>query len=338
MFHFAQPNYLFLLLLIPLFLALFLYSELIRKRKLAKFGEHHLLKDLMPNVSQTRQRIKFYLTLAALALVIFALARPQFGSSKESVKRRGIEVMIALDVSNSMLAKDVTPSRLEKAKQMLSILSESLSNDKVGVIVFAGDAQMQIPLTSDYVTAKMFLSSIEPGMVPRQGTAIGSAIDLGIQGLTTNTKTGKTIIVITDVENHEDNAIDAAKLAAEKGITVNVVGIGTTEGSPIPASGTMSYKKDREGNVVISKLDEQMGKEVAAAGKGIYVRADNSNSALKAVTGALDKLATAPVESTIYSSRDEQFATMAWLAFFLLVIDILILGRQNKWVNRFKWF
>jgi len=338
MFHFAQPNYLFLLLLVPLFLGLFYYSNLVRKRKLAKFGDYELLKDLMPNVSQTRQRIKFYLTLAALTLIIIAIARPQFGASTESVKRRGIEVMIALDVSNSMLAKDVSPSRLEKAKQMLSKLSESLSNDKVGVIVFAGEAQMQIPLTADYVAAKMFLSSIEPGMISRQGTAIGSAIDLGIQGLSTNSKTGKTIIVITDVENHEDNAIDAAKLAAEKGIMVNVVGIGTPEGSPIPAAGTMSYKKDLSGNVIISKLDEQMGKEVAAAGKGMYVRADNSNGALKALTSSLDKLATAPVESKIYSSRDEQFTTMAWLAFFLLVIEIAILGRQNKWVNRFKWF
>jgi Ca-activated chloride channel homolog len=338
MFHFAQPHYLFLLLLIPLFLALFMYSNIVRKRKLAKFGDHQLVNDLMPNVSQTRQRIKFYIALAALTLIILSIARPQFGSSTESVKRRGIEVMIALDVSNSMMAKDILPSRLEKAKQMLSKLSETLSNDKVGVIVFAGEAQMQIPLTADYVAAKMFLSSIEPGMISRQGTAIGSAIDLGIQGLSTNSKTGKAIIVITDVENHEDNAVDAAKLAADKGIMVNVVGIGTLEGSPIPAPGTMSYKKDMSGNVIISKLDESMGKEVAAAGKGIYVRADNSNTALRAVSASLDKLATAPVESKIYSSRDEQFATMAWLAFFLLVIDILILGRQNKWVNRFKWF
>lgn len=338
MFHFAQPNYLFLLLLIPLFLALFMYSNMVRKRKLAKFGEYELLKDLMPNVSQMRQRVKFYLALAALTLIIFALARPQFGSSTESVKRRGIEVMIALDVSNSMLAKDVLPSRLENAKQMLSKLSESLSNDKVGVIVFAGDAQMQIPLTADYVAAKMFLASIEPGIIPRQGTAIGSAVDLAIQGLSTKSKTGKAIIVITDAENHEDNALDAAKLAADKGIMLSVVGVGTPEGSPIPAAGTMSYKKDINGTVVVSKLNEQLGKDMAAAGKGVYVRADNSNAALKAISASLDKLATAPVESKIYSSRDEQFATLAWLAFFLLVIDLLMLGRQNKWINSFKWF
>jgi Ca-activated chloride channel family protein len=338
MFHFAQPNYLFLLLLIPLFIGLFFYSNLVRKKNLNKLGNPQMLKDLMPNVSLSRQRIKFYIALGAFTLIIFSLARPQFGSSTENVKRRGIEVMIALDVSNSMLARDVSPSRLEKAKQLLSKLSENLTNDKIGVIVFAGEAQMQIPLTSDYVSAKMFLASIDPNIVSRQGTAIGSAIDLAIKGLTTNSKAGKTIILLTDAENHEDNAVDAAKLAAEKGIVVNVIGVGTPEGSPIPSEGTLSYKKDMNGNVVVSKLNEQAGKEIAAAGKGLYVRADNSNTALRAISSSLDKLATAPVESKIYSSRDEQFATLAWLAFFLLVIDILILGRQNKWVNRFKWF
>jgi len=339
MFHFAQPNYLFLLLLIPLFLGLFYYSNIVRKKNIAKLGDPEMIKVLMPNVSFTRQRIKFYVALGALVLIIFSLSRPQFGAgSSETVKRRGIEVMIALDVSNSMLARDVAPNRLERAKQLLSKLSENLSNDKVGVIVFAGDAQMQIPLTADYVSAKMFLSSITPNIISRQGTAIGSAIDLGIKGLTTSSKTGKTIIVITDAENHEDNAVDAAKLAAEKGIVVNVVGVGSIEGSPIPAEGTMSYKKDLNGDVVVSKLNEQMGREVAAAGKGLYVRADNSNNALRAVSASLDKLSTAPMESKIYSSRDEQFGILAWLAFFLLVIDILILGRQNKWVNRFKWF
>jgi Ca-activated chloride channel family protein len=317
---------------------LFHYSKSISAKKLKLFGNTDMLKELMPNVSVIRPTAKFYIVLTALILIIVSLARPQFGKSTETVKRRGIEVMLALDVSNSMMARDVSPNRLERAKQILSKLSEKLSNDKVGVIVFAGDAQMQIPLTADYVAAKMFLSSIDPGIIPRQGTAIGSALDLAIKGLTSNTKTGKAIILLTDAENHEDNAVDAAKLAADKKIAVNVIGIGTPDGSPIPMEGTMSYKKDLNGNVVVSKLNEELGHEIAAAGKGIYVRADNSNSALQAIDKSLDKLATAPVESKIYSAREEQFAIMAWLAFFLLLVDVVILGRRNKWLNRIKLF
>lgn len=340
MFQFAQPDYLFLLLLIPVVLLLFYYSSRMSHKDLVKFGNRELLRDLMPHVSTIRPALKFYVAVIALIFIIIALARPQFGSKpEETLQRRGIEVMLALDVSNSMLAGDVSPNRLERAKQLLSKLSEDLAKDKVGVIVFAGDARMQIPLTADYVTAQMFLSSITPAIIPRQGTAIGSAIDLGISGLQdSNSKAGKAIIVLTDVENHEDNAVEAAKLAAKKDILVNVVGIGTPDGAPIPIEGTQEFKKDLSGNVVITKLNEDMGKEIASAGKGIYVRADNSNGALKAIEASLGRLAMAPVETKIYSQRNEQFAIFAWLAFFLLVIDLLILGRQNKWISRIKFF
>jgi Ca-activated chloride channel family protein len=338
MFQFAQPNYLFFLLLIPIIFLLFVYSRILKRKNIARFGNPELVKVLMPNYSSLRPIIKFYLLLTALVFIILSLARPQFGSSTESVKRHGIEVMIAMDVSNSMMGTDVSPNRLELAKQLLSSLSDQLTQDKIGIVVFAGEAQTQLPITADNIAAKMFLSNINPNMVSRQGTAIGSAIELSIQDITSTSKAGKAIILLTDGENFEDNAADAAKFAAKKGIMVDVIGVGTPQGSPIPIAGTMSYMKDDQGNVVVTHLNEEMCKEIAAAGKGIYVRADNSNTALRAVTNSLHQLATAPIESQIYSTSDEQFVNLAWLAFFLLIIDMIILERKNKWINQFKWF
>ncbi len=338
MFQFAQPNYLYLLLLVPIIFLLFVYSRIVKRKNIARFGNPELVKTLMPNYSSSRPVVKFYLLLTALTFVILSLARPQFGMSTETVKRHGIEVMIAMDVSNSMMATDVSPNRLELAKQLLSSLSDRLSQDKIGIVVFAGEAVTQLPITADNVAAKMFLSNINPNLVPVQGTAIGSAIDVSIQDLTSTSKAGKAIILLTDGENFEDNAVAAAKLAVKKGIMVDVIGVGTPQGSPIPIAGTMSYMKDEQGNVVVTHLNEEMCKEIAAAGKGIYVRADNTNTALNAVTNSLHQLATAPIENQIYSTNDEQFANLAWLAFFLLVIDMIIMERKNKWINQFKWF
>lgn len=338
MFQFAQPNYLFLLLIIPAIFLLFVYSRIMKRKNISRFGNPELLKELMPNYSTSRPVVKFYLLLLALAFIILALARPQFGTSTETVKRHGIQVMFAVDVSNSMMANDVSPSRLDVAKQLLSSLFNKLSQDQIGIIVFAGEAQVQLPITSDNIAANMFLSNINTTMISRQGTAIGSAIDLAIKSLTSNSKAGKAIVLLTDGENFEDNAVEAAKLAAKHGIMVDVVGVGTPQGGPIPIPGTMSYMKDAQGNVVVTHLNEEMCKEIAAAGKGIFVRADNTNTALKAVTASLNQLATAPIENQVFTSNDEQFANLAWMAFFLLLIDLIILERRNKWINRFKWF
>ena len=246
------------------------------------------------------------------------------------MKRQGIEVMIALDVSNSMLAEDIQPSRLDKAKQMVAQLVDDMQDDKVGMIVFAGDAYVQLPITVDYVSAKMFLSSVNTQMVPRQGTAIGSAIDLAIKSFGQKSEAGRAIIVITDGENHEDDAVGAAKLAAENGIVVNVVGMGRPEGSPIPVPGTMSFWKDKSGNVVVSKLSEDMCREIAQAGGGIYVRADNTNTALRAVSNELDKLATAEIETKVFTEHNEQFQSFAFFALFLLLLDFFVFARKNK--------
>ena len=338
MFRFAHPEYLYLILLVPVLIGVFIYAKIQKRRNIIKFGNPDLMAQLMPNVSLIRPQVKFYLQIFAALLLIIVLAQPQFGTKVEKEKRQGIEVMIALDVSNSMLAQDVQPSRLEKAKQVLSKLVDGMTNDKIGLVVFAGDAYTQLPITADYVSAKMFLSSISTQMVPRQGTAIGSAIDLAIRSFGPKSEAGRAIIVITDGENHEDDAVGAAKLAAENNIIVDVIGMGKPDGAPIPVPGTMSFWKDKDGNVVVSKLNETMCKEIAIAGKGIYVHADNSNSAYRIITKELDTLAKSDIKSSVFSEYNEQFQSFALLALMILIFEFFIFDRKNKRLSKLKIF
>ena len=336
MFRFAQPEYLYLLLIVPLLVILFVWNTVRRKRKLQSFGDPELLAQYMPNVSLVRPQFKFYLQIVALILLIVALARPQFGVKEQTVKRQGMEVMIALDVSNSMLAQDVAPSRLERSKQLLSKIIDGMTEDKVGLVVFAGDAYTQLPITCDYVSAKMFLSSISPSLVARQGTAIGSAIDLSIKSFGLESTASRAIILITDGENHEDDAIGAAKEAHDKGIQINVLGVGNQKGGPIPM-GNGGYLKDDSGNMVITRPDEKMAKEIAAAGKGIYVSA-NSNDALNVLDARLKELSKSNIQKTVFSPNDEQFPVFTWIALILLVIDIFVLDRKISWLKNINFF
>ena len=338
MFRFAHPEFLYLLFVLPVLAVFYLYTIIWKRRAVKRYGNPELLKELMPDVSPKRQHLKFWLTWGAIAAMIVVIAGPQFGTKLETVKRQGVEIMVCLDISNSMLAEDVAPNRLDKAKQMLARLTDGFKNDKVGLIVFAGDAFTQLPITSDYISAKMFLSSINPEMISTQGTAIGAAINLAARSFTPNEASDKAIIVITDGENHEDDAVGAAKAAAEKGIHVNVVGMGDPKGAPIPLDGGSNYMKDNAGNVVITKLSEQMAQEIAAAGNGMFVRADNTNSALKALQGEIEKMNKTEMDSKVYSEYDEQFQVFAWLALILLVIDVLTLDRKNRIYRRIKLF
>jgi Ca-activated chloride channel family protein len=292
----------------------------------------------MPDVALKKQHLKFWLLFTCTALFILVVAGPQFGSKLESVKKQGIEVMICLDVSNSMLSTDISPSRLDKSKQILSKLIDNLHNDKIGLIVFAGDAFIQLPITSDYVSAKMFLSSINPAMVPTQGTAIGAAINLAIRSFSPNEQTEKSIILITDGENHEDDALGAAKAAVEKNIIVNVLGVGSIQGSPIPSAGSNGYQRDNEGNMIITKLNEQMCQDIASAGNGMYARTDNTNNALKALQKELDKLGKSEVESKVYSSYDEKYQIPAWILLGLLILEFFILDRKNRVLSKITLF
>jgi Ca-activated chloride channel family protein len=338
MFRFAHPDTLYLLGLIPLLIALFLWGRANRKRQLKKFGEEMLMQELMPNVSAKRPVWKFYLTLLAIIAMIFVVAGPQFGSKLQTATKKGVELIIALDVSNSMLAEDIAPNRLKRAKQAISQMVDKLGNDKIGLIVFAGDAYTQLPITTDYASAKMFLSTINTGIVPTQGTAIGKAINLGIRSFGPQEEVSRAIIVITDGENHEDDAIKAAEAAQEKGIIVYTIGMGSAKGAPIPAEGNNTFRKDREGNVVITKLDEKLLQEIAIAGGGKSIRANNTKVGLKELLKEINKMEKSEIKSKVYSEYDDQFQWLALIAFVILMLEILILERKNKFLKDIRLF
>ena len=338
MFRFGEPLYLYLLLLIPLLVAGHYLTNYLRIKRLKRYGDMELLKALMPDVSKYRPEVKFWLMAGALALLIVTLARPQFGTKVDTRKRQGIEAIIAMDISNSMLAQDVTPSRLDKAKMLVSSIVDQMTDDKIGLIVYAGESYTQLPITSDYVSAKMFLETISPSLITTQGTDIKQAIDLAMKSFTPNQDVSKAIFVITDGEDNEGGAVEMAREAAKHGIKVYVLGIGLPEGAPIPMPGASGYMLDQSGNTVISKLNEQMCRESAEAGQGAYIYVDNSSSAQTALSGYVDKLAKKEMESVIYSEYDEQFQAVALLALVLLVMEILIMSRKNPLFKGIKLF
>ena len=338
MFRFEDPIYLYGLVLVVLLALIRLVTYRNQKKRLRKFGDPHLLKELMPNVSRVRPVVKFWLLEAALALLVVMLARPQLGTRISHEKRTGIETIIAMDISNSMRAEDVVPSRLERSKMMIENLVDNFTNDKIGLIVFAGDAFVQLPITSDYVSAKMFLGNIDPAMMQNQGTDIAAAIKLATNSFTQQENIGKAIIVITDGEDHEGGAIEAAKYAKDKGMRVYVLGVGSTKGSPIPVPETGDYMRDNSGNTVMSALNEQMCREVAQSGGGAFIHVDNNTNAQRQLDEELDKLEHSETESTIYSDYDEQFQAVGILVLILLVIEIIILERKNPYMKNISLF
>lgn len=308
-----------------------------RRAKLRKFGDPELLKALMPNVSSYRPTVKFGLLLAALALLILMVARPQMGSKISHDKRQGIETIICLDISNSMLAQDVAPSRLDKSKMLIENLVDNFNNDKIGLIVFAGDAYVQLPITSDYVSAKMFLQNINPSLIQTQGTNIGEAIALASKSFSQQENVGRAIIVITDGENHEEGAQEAAAAANKQGVNVFILGIGNPQGAPIPM-GDGSYLKDHSGNTVMTALNEQMCRELAQAGKGEYIHVDNTSDAERKLNDDITKLQKGDVTSVVYSAYDEQFQAVGILVILLLIIEICINEIKNPLLKNIKLF
>jgi len=329
MFRFENPQYLYLLLLLFVLAGIFYYSLHRKKKNIEAYGDPDLIKELLIDVSHFRPQIKFWLCQAALACFIIALARPQYGTKVDTNERSGIEAIIALDVSNSMMAEDVKPNRLEKAKMLISNLVDGMKDDKVGLIVYAGQAFTQLPITSDYVSAKMFLETISPSMISVQGTDFAEAIHLGMKSFTNQEDVSRAIFLITDGEDNEGGAIDAAKEALKAGIRVYVLGIGQPTGAPIPIPGSNQYIIDDEGNTVVSKLNEEMCREIAKAGDGAYIYVDNSSSAQDKLEAQVDKLSKAKLESQVYSSYDEQFQGFLILGLLFLLLDVLILEREN---------
>ena len=340
LFRFANPEYLYLLLLLPVMVILFIINELRKGQSVKKLGNSALVGKLLSEKSNVRPVVKFIFQLIVLSAAVVMLARPQFGSKIEEVRKQGVEVIIALDVSNSMLAEDIQPNRLIRAKQAISRLVDNLDNDKIGLIVFAGDAYTQIPVTTDYVSAKMFLSTINPDMVPKQGTAIGAAINLGIRSFSPGEGKSKAMIIITDGENHEDDPLAAAQEASKAGVVIHTIGIGSAEGVPVPVTTGVKkdYLKDRDGNTVITKLDEEILKRIAMSTNGSYVRANNSNIGLDEIFSEIRKMKKEDLESSMYTEYNDQFQIFAALSLLLLIIDFIIMDRKNRRLANIRLF
>ena len=337
MFRFESPIYLYLLILIPVLVALYVLLQYKMKKQVLKFGDPTLMRELMPDVSPLRRHVKFILMMLALGLLILVLARPQYGTRNEEVKRSGIEVAIAVDVSNSMLCQDVSPSRLEKSKMIVSKLVEQFDEDKVELVAFAGSAITLLPMTSDYVSAKMFLDQLNPATISIQGTNVAEAITRATAGFSKKTNVGRALILITDAEDNEEGAIEAAKQAKKEGIQIFVLSVGTAQGGPIPM-GDGSFKKDLSGNVVTTKLNEQIGKNIAQAGGGMYVHVDQTNLAQSLLEKEIEKMQKEDISQSMYSEYDEQFVAVALLLFIVLVVELCIMERQNHVFTKFKLF
>lgn len=338
MLRFEDPIYLWMLLIIPILVLMRFIVWRKRKRNLRKFGDPSLLKEMMPDVSKYRPTIKFCLLLSAITILIFMIARPQVGSKISHEKREGIEVLIALDISNSMLAQDVIPSRLEKSKLLIEDLVDHFTNDKVGLVVFAGDAFVQLPITNDYVSAKMFLQNINPSLITTQGTDLARAISLSQSCFTQREHIGRAIIVITDGEDHEGGALEAAREAYKKGINVFILGVGTSKGAPIP-DGNGGYLKDNNGQIVLSALNEQMCQQVAKAGNGVYIHVDNTSDAQERLNKELSKLQSGISDTVVYSEYNEQFQIFGIILLLLLIVETILLESRNplfKQINLFR--
>ena len=340
MFEFAHIEDLWFLWLIPVMLILFIILRYKRKKVFRRFGDPELVRTLIPLVSAQRPVLKFILLLTSLVFIVLTLAGPRFGSRLEEVKREGVEIIIALDVSNSMNAEDIRPNRLERSKLAISRLISNLRNDRVGLIVFAGDAYVQVPITSDYTAARMILENVSTDIIPVQGTAIGRAIDLASRSFTPDSPASRALIIISDGEDHEDDPVKAAAAAREMGITIHTIGIGRPEGAPIPVSGggQSRFLTDEEGNTVITRLDEATLRAIASAGDGMYIRAGSSGTGLDIIMDEIDKMEKAEFEEMVYTEFEERFQYMAALALLLLIIDFLILERKNRWLNSINLF
>lgn len=337
MFRFAHPTYLYLLLIIPVFVAVYIFIRWRMRSQLRKFGDVNLMAHLMPDVSKVRVHVKFAFMMLALGLIIFVMARPQYGTRSEEVKRSGIEVIIACDVSNSMLCQDVNPSRLDKSKMIVSKLIEQFDQDKIGLVAFAGSAVTLLPMTADYVSAKMFLDQLSPATVSIQGTNMAEAIQRSLIGFSDKKTVGKALILITDAEDHEDGAIEMAKEAHKAGVQIFVLSVGTDKGGPIPM-GDGTYKKDLSGNVVTTKLNERVGKEIAKAGNGLYIHVDQSNQAQDILDAEIQKMQKEDISMSMFSEYDEQFIAVAILLLLVLIAECCIMEKQNPLLRKLSLF
>lgn len=341
LFRFENETLYLLFIIIPVLIFIFIFSNIIKKQKLSKFASKDILLKITDGISKYKNSTKFIFIMIAISSLIIAIMNPQIGSKLEEVKREGIEIMVAIDVSNSMLAEDIKPNRLESAKQAINNLINKLYNDKIGIILFAGDSFLQLPLTTDYSAAKLLLSTVSTDLIPTQGTAIGSAIQLAMDSFTEESKSGKALIVITDGENHEDDALSTAKEANEKGITITTIGMGTEEGAPIPLMRNgqrVDFIKDREGNTVVTKLDAAMLSQIASTANGGFLRASNAGVDLKEIIDEMQDLDKETFESKVFTDYEDRFQIFLAICLFILVLEFFISNRENKFIKRMFTF
>ena len=334
MYRFEHDIFLWAILgVLPLIVIVFIFIQNWKKRKLRQFGNEEIVKRLMPNVSKSQPIVKFVIYTLSMVSLLIGLANLQFGTKVEEVKREGIDLMIALDVSNSMLAEDLSPNRLERSKRAIYQLIQKLHNDRLGIIVFAGDAYVQLPVTTDYSSAKLFLETIGTDIVPTQGTSIGAAINLAMESFDFENGTSKSIIVITDGENHEHGAKVAAENSYAEGVTVHTIGMGSEKGGPIPIyknGAQIDFRKDNQGNTVVTKLNEPMLKEIATSGNGTYVRASNANAGLGTIMEEIDKMEKKEFGSKSFKDYEDRFQIFLIIAFILIVIEYFISNRRTS--------
>ena len=328
MIHFAQAQYLILLFLIPVFFVVQAVLLHLRRRRIRKFGDEKLVNQMMPSYSKSKVWVRLTLFSIGFFFFIIGLARPQIGARLKEQEIKGAEIIIAIDVSNSMLAEDYSPNRLERAKLAVSRLVDKLRDDRIGLVIFAGTSFVQLPVTTDYVSAKMFLNTIDTGSIPIQGTALGDAITTCIRSFSAQSDKSRAIILITDGENHEDDPVAAAEQAAQMGIKVFTIGVGSPEGKPIPMNGELL--KDKDGEIVVSKLDESILQDIASAGNGAYVRAGNSEFGLNPIIDDLRKLEDEKYSSVVFEEYDEQFMYFLAIALFFFVLEMLVGDRRSK--------
>ena len=327
MIIFASYKFLWLLLLVPIIPAGYAIAMAMRKRRINRFGDPRMVAQLMPHYSMAKGWVRIILFTLAFFFFVIGLARPQIGAKLSERQTKGAEIMICLDVSNSMLAQDYTPCRLERAKLAISSLVDKLHDDRIGLIIFAGSSFVQLPVTTDYVSAKMFLSSIDAGSVPVQGTAIGDAIHTAMKSFSAQSEKSRVIILISDGENHEDDAVAAARDAAQAGIRIYTVGVGSAAGQPVPVDGELL--RDKDGNIVVSRLDEKTLRQVADAGGGAYIQAGNEEFGLNPIINDIRAMEGELFSSVVFEEYDEQYMYFFAIALILLVIEMLVGERRN---------
>ena len=342
MLRYDNIEFLYLLPLIPLLIiGIIMYSKW-QKNSILKFGDINLLNQLMQSHSIFRKKIKNTLFVLAITFLIVGLSNPQVGTKMEEVKREGVDLMIAIDLSYSMMAQDIKPNRLERAKQAISRLIDKLEGDRIGLVVFAGEAYVQLPITTDYSAAKLFLSTVNTSIIPTQGTKIGNAIDLCSKSFDKENAQSKAIIIITDGETHDEEAIESAKKAKEEGIYIHTLGMGLTKGGPIPIynkyGSTSEFRKDRQGNVIITKLNESMLEEIALAGEGTYIRANNSKSGLSSLFEEINKMEKKEIGTMIFTNYKDRFQIFIGISLVLLILNLFFLERKNNIKSKINLF